>query len=57
MKINKDDARNCTSDNWKAKGSCHENVKVEDYFNFNMLSLSLPLPSLRGPDKSWFHAQ
>ena len=57
MKINKDDARNGTSAHWKANGSCRENVKVKDYFNFNMLSLSLPLPSLRGPDKYWFHAQ
>ena len=57
MKINKEDARNGTLDNWKANGSCDENVKVKDYFNFNMLSLSLPLSSLRGPDKSWFQAQ
>ena len=55
MKINKEDARNGTLDNWKANGSCDENVKVKDYFNFYLLSL--PQTSLRGPDKSWFQAQ
>ena len=53
--INEDDARNGTLDNWKANGSCDENVKVKDYFNFYLLSL--PQTSLRGPDKSWFQAQ